>query len=366
MSKTVFVLTSESPEGGGGQEHFVRELLKGLEKKGYRTEVFHRGNSEPPWFARRGGRLGKKLAGTLRGYWIGRNAQRRMSEDVTAVISNSDVGFYALRRRTPLRRIHFYHGTYRGQAEAVRPFVKYRGYLYMKWWSSMVLERLGGRNKLVLCNSEQTCEEVRGFFGFDSVAMWLPIDTERFSPGDAASSRAAFNLPKESPIGLFVGSEHPMKGFPVVQSLMGRLPEVHWVLALRGGAPEAAAGRPNATVLRDVSHDEIPSLYRAADFSVCPSLYEPFGYVVAEALACGTSVIATPGGASRAFLKDRPLDQLLIHDAASAEKFAAAVREVLRVPEFYRQKVKELARPRLIELMSPENWWRRFFEVTGL
>jgi len=366
MSKTVFILTSEPPDGVGGAEHFIRELVKGLEERGYRAEVFHRGNSEPRWFARRIGRLSKKLAGTLRGYWISRNAQLRMSEDVRAVISNGDIGCYPLRRRTPLRKIHFYHGTYRGQAEVARPFIKRSGHLYMKWWGSMVLERLSGRNKLVLCNSDQTREEVQRFFGFDSITTWLPIDTEQFSPGDATAGRIAFNLPREKRVGLFVGSAHPIKGFPVVQSLMNRLPEVHWVLALRGGAPDAGGWTPNATVLRDVSHDDIPLLYRSADFSVCPSLYESFGYVVAEALACGTPVIATAGGASRAFLKDAPLGQLLIPEASSVDKFAAAVHKVLQAPEFYRQKVEELARPRLIELMSPESWWRRFAEVTGL
>lgn len=366
MNKTVFILTSEPPEGGGGVEHFIRELMKGLDARGYRTEVFHRGNSEPQWFARRNGRLGKKLAGTLTGYWIGRNAQKHMSEDVCAVISNSDVGLYPLRGRVPLRKIHFYHGTYRGQAEAIRPFIKYSGYLYLKWWSAMVLERMSGRGKLLLCNSEQTCEEVRRFFGFDSTAMWLPIDTERFSPGDALASRAAFKLPKERPIGLFVGSTHPMKGFPVVQALMDRLPDVYWILALRGGMPETTAGKSNVTVMRDFSHDDIPVLYRAADFSVCPSLYEPFGYVVAEALACGTPVIACPGGASSAFLREPPVDELLIGDANDADAFEAAARKIVANRNFYREVVIEGVRPKLVERMSPENWWKRFCETTGL
>jgi len=289
-----------------------------------------------------------------------------MSGDVAAVISNSDVGVYPVRHATPFRSIHFYHGTYRGQAEGIRPFIKYGGYLYLKWWNSMVLERLSGRGKLVLCNSDQTREEVRRFFGHESVTMWLPLDTERFKPLDIDASRAALNLPKGKPIGVFVGSAHPMKGFPVVRSLIERMPEVHWVLALRGDSPEDMAGRPNVTILRDVPHDRIPSLYSTADFSVCPSLYEPFGYVVAESLACGTPVIASPGGASSTFLKHPPLDRLLISDPSSIDQFAAAAREILRAPEFYRQAVEEFVRPRLVELMSPESWWKRIAEVCGL
>jgi glycosyltransferase involved in cell wall biosynthesis len=366
MSRKIFILTPEPPEGVGGAEHFVREMVHGLEARGYRTEVFHRGNSEPPWFAKRTERFGKKAAGTLRGYWIGRNAQRHLTTEVAAVISNSDVGYYPLRPNTPLRRIHFYHGTYRGQSEAIRPFIKYGGYLYLKWWESMVLERFSGRGKTILANSEQTGGEVRQFFGQDSAAVWLPINTERFKPGDVAASRAALGLETEKRIGLFVGSAHPMKGFPVVQALMDRLPNVHWVLALRGDLPRDHAAMSHATVLRDVPHDRISALYNAADFSLCPSLYEPFGYVVAEALACGTPVIASPGGASRLFLREPPLDRLLVSSPDVKQGFADAVQEVLREPELYRRAVIEQVRPRLEELMAPENWWRRFFEVTGL
>jgi glycosyltransferase involved in cell wall biosynthesis len=366
MMGTVFVLTSEPPASGGGAEHFVRELVHRLEQKGYGVEIFHRGNSEPAWFANCTGRLGKKLAETLCGYWVGRSARRHMSVDVTAVISNGDTGYYPLRRRSPVRTIHFYHGTYRGQAEAIRPLIRYSGYLYLKWWSSMVLERLSGRGKLVISNSDQTRDEVRSFFGYESVAAWLPIDTAEFRPRDIDASRAALHLPNRTGIGLFVGSLHPMKGFALVKRLIERLPEVHWVLALRGDSPETEIVARNVTILYNVAHDQVPLLYSAADFSVCPSLYEPFGYVVAESLACGTPAIASPGGASRLFLSETPVDRLLISGPNFEDGFVTAVREVLREPDLYRKAVAERVRPKIEELMASENWSRRFFEATGL
>jgi len=365
-SRTVFILTSEAPESGGGAEHFVREAIRGLEARGYRTEVFHRGNSEPAWLAKRKGPIGKKIAGTLLGYWIGRRAQRHMTEDVAAVISNSTVGYFPLRSKASFKNIHFHHGTYRGQSEAIRPFISYGGYLYLKWWDSMVLERSSGRGKLVLTCSEQTSDEVSRFFGQKSTAAWYPIDTERFQPLDAKAARAALKLPDGKPVGVFVGSIHPMKGFPLVRSLIERLPEVHWVLALRGGLPRAKVIAPNVTMLQNVPHDQIPAIYNAADFSLCPSLYEPFGYVVAEALACGTPVIASPGGAGRLFLRGDPMSRLMITNGDQVRGFLNAVREILREPEVYRRSVVESVRPRIEELMAPENWWRRFFELTEL
>lgn len=362
----MFILTSEPPDGLGGAEHFVRELLRGLRARGYSPEVFHRSNSEPAWLARQDGPFGKKVAGTLRGYWIGKNVQRHLSADVVAVISTSDVGFYPLRRATPFKRIHFYHGTYRGQSEAIRPFIKYGGYLYLKWWQSMVLERLSGRGKLVLTNSEQVCDEVSHYFSQDSTAMWCPIDTDRFKPRDASECRLALDLPQEGAIGLFVGSMHPMKGFSLVKSLIDKLPEVHWVLALRGDLPAERIPRQNVTIVQNMAHDQVPVLYNAADFSLCPSLYEPFGYVVAESLACGTPAISSPGGASHLLLREPPLDRLLINDRESVDGFLAAVGEVLRDRAFYRKAVIEKVRPRLHELLATENWWHRFAQVTGL
>ena len=362
----MFILTPEAPDGAGGMEHFVREVIRGLDVRGYRTEVFHRGNSEPAWLAKRRGRVGKKIADTLLGYSVGRNAQRQMTENVAAVISNSTVGYLPLRFHSSFKRIHFFHGTYRGQSDAIRPFISYWGYLYLKWWDSMVLERFSSSNKLIISNSEQVRDEVSRFFKSNSTVMWYPLDTEVFQPRDRSLGRRSLGLPDEGAIGLFAGNTQPTKGLPVVESLVRLLPDVFWVLALVGDVPEGLKGRSNVRIVQGLPHTQMPLLYSAADFSVCPSLYESFGYVVAEALACGTPVIASPGGASRLFLGEAPMDRLLVADANSVEGFLGAVQEVVRAPEFYRRAVIERVRPKLEELMAPENWWRRFFALTGL
>jgi glycosyltransferase involved in cell wall biosynthesis len=157
-----------------------------------------------------------------------------------------------------------------------------------------------------------------------------------------------------------------MKNFPMVRALIQALPEVHWIIALRGDLPEQPLLSPNVHLIRDAPSEKIPRIFSAADFSLCPSTYEPFGYVVPEALSCGTPVIAAPGGASSLFLSDPPLDCLLVPDSNDTEGFLAAVRAVLARPAFYRQMVLDHARPRVDQWMSPENWWRRFLGVTGL
>jgi glycosyltransferase involved in cell wall biosynthesis len=230
----------------------------------------------------------------------------------------------------------------------------------------MVIERLSGRSKIVLCCSEPIRDEVRRFFGFNGITTWYPINLERFAPKNQENARRSLGLESATYVGVFVGNTSPMKNFPIVRALIRELGEVQWLLAIRGDFSDEFSNAPNVKVIRDASPDVVASMYAAADFSVCPSRYDPFPYVVSESLACGTPVIAAPHGASKFFLSEPPLDRLLVSDPDATEEFVLAAREILRDPALYRRLVTEVARPRLLEFMSPANWWRRFFEMTGL
>jgi glycosyltransferase involved in cell wall biosynthesis len=367
VPKMVLILTTEDPKNLGGMENFVSLLARGLEERGFDVKLFHKGNCLPPWLSNAKGTAKRTVSDIALGWYIGRQAQRDLSEDVVGVISNSTVGWYPLANRPmSTKNIHFAHGTYAGQADAIAPFISSLGKWKLKWWDSMLLVRASGRGKLVLCNSEQTTAEVRNFFGQRGLNIWLPFDVAQYHPLDQEQCRISLGLSVRGPVGLFVGNTSPMKNFQTVRSLVSAFPEVRWILALRGNVPAEFKTGFGGLLLQDVPQNQLPTLYNAADFSVCPSFYEPFGYVVAESLACGTPVIASPGGASRAFLAQPPFDRFLIKSPSSVEDFAAAIRGILRDPAYYKHKVRELIRPKLLELLAPENWWRRFFEATGL
>ena len=361
----VFILTTEPPEALGGMETFIREQVSGFEQRGYRVRMFHRRNSAVGAFLTKSVQANSPFVGALLGWVIGKTAQHAMHEKVAAVISHGFVGWYPLRVPPGCKQIHFYHGTYRAYAEVMRAHISLLGYWKMKWWDTMVLTRLSGRAKIILCNSGLVAAEVKRFFGYESQVTSL-IGTQQSAPLDRAECRHTLGLPADAPVGAFVGSLHPMKNFPMVRALIQALPEVHWIIALRGDLPKEPFASPNVRLIQDAPSGKIPVIFSAADFSLCPSTYEPFGYVVPEALSCGTPVIAAPGGASSLFLSDPPLDGLLVPDPNDTEAFVAAVREVLSRPDYYRQLVVEHARPKVEYWMSPENWWRRFFELTGL
>jgi len=367
MTRRILILTTEPPEQSGGMEHFIRVLANGLRANGYLVEAFHRDNCLPARLRQLSNRFALYATDALLGWYIGRRVQKVLDDQVVAILSNSTIGWYPVRGLPrAAKQLHFCHGTYRGQAEAIRRLITWRGYLKMKWWDSMVLERASCRGKLMLCNSDQTREEVKLFFGYEAHTVFCPLDTAHFGPMNRLACRATLGLSDEEPVGIFVGSVQPLKNWSLIRQLIEQLPQVMWILALRGGIPLDMEGNANVRVFQDVSYKQLPSLYGAADFSVCPSKYEPFGLVVAEALACGTPVIASPGGASRLFLGQPPLNRLLISDPCTVEKFRSAILEVLFEPDFFRQLVLDRVRPQLEELMAPANWLRRFADVTGL
>jgi len=229
-----------------------------------------------------------------------------------------------------------------------------------------VLERLSGRGKRILCNSDQTREQVEKFFGYKGSTVWYPMDTSRFCPLDKFTCRHELGFCESDRIGIFVGSTQPTKNFNIVRRLVDELNGVKWVLALRGQVPPDLNGDDRISLFQNASPDILPMLYNAADFSVCPSLYESFGYVVAESLCCGTPVIASPSGASLKFLGEPPMEEFLIHRPNAVGDYVAAIRTILGDSESFRQLVITRIRPKIEQIMAPENWWNQFFDLSGL
>ena len=80
-----------------------------------------------------------------------------------------------------------------------------------------------------------------------------------------------------------------------------------------------------------LSTDELVALYNSAHVVVSPSLYEGFGLPAAEAMACGTAVIATTAGAFPEFIEDGRTGVLV--PPGDAPALAAAIKSLLRDPE---------------------------------
>jgi glycosyltransferase involved in cell wall biosynthesis len=126
---------------------------------------------------------------------------------------------------------------------------------------------------------------------------------------------------------LAVGTLEPRKNHAAAQEAARRLAVPLKVVGARGWGDVQVDGW-----VGPVSDDELAALYRGARCLVYPSLYEGFGIPILEAMACGTPVVTSAGGATEevaggaAVLVD-PRDPAAI--AAGIEE-AAARRDELR------------------------------------
>ena len=68
---------------------------------------------------------------------------------------------------------------------------------------------------------------------------------------------------------------------------------------------------------------DVKDLYQAFDLFVCPSRYEPFGRVIAEALDSGVPVVACESQGPRDIARRYPIDLVPVDEVA---KMAAALR----------------------------------------
>ena len=106
----------------------------------------------------------------------------------------------------------------------------------------------------------------------------------------------------------------------------------------RDPALAAELRRRGADVRGFVPHDELVRLYREAAALVFPTRYEGFGLPVAEAMACGTPVVATPdpavrevGGDAVAYAEPDALADTLARVLADSEPWSRAGLERARL-----------------------------------
>ena len=102
-------------------------------------------------------------------------------------------------------------------------------------------------------------------------------------------------------------------------------------LTFVGDGPLRAAleHRPRVTVTGRLPHDEIPARIAAADVVCQPSLIEPFGQALLEAMACGRPVVGTRIGGPPEFV---PPDAGVLVDPADTAELAHGLRLAAELP----------------------------------
>ncbi|MEK7269557.1 MAG: glycogen synthase [Planctomycetota bacterium] len=137
---------------------------------------------------------------------------------------------------------------------------------------------------------------------------------------------------------LFIGRPTPQKGMEHLLAAADKIP-VQIVLGAVGADTkeyedrmiEEAKKKPNIVWIHELlKENEYSQLYSAAKVFVCPSVYEPFGIINLEAMACGTPVVASEvGGIPEVVV---PGETGFLVPPAQPEAIAECVNRLLKDP----------------------------------
>lgn len=263
--------------------------------------------------------------------------------------------------------------------EPLRPWKKEQlggGYDFSCWVERTALEMADA----VICVSRETREDVLRLFKVDPTRapiIYNGIDPTEYHPEQGDARVRALGIDPAKPYVLFVGRIARQKGIiHLVRAIRHFDADVQVVLA--AGAPDTPeiaaemteavravqAIRPNVTWVQGMLDKPTAiELYAHAAVFCCPSIYEPFGIINLEAMACGTAVVASAvGGIKEVVVPGEtgllvPLEQMKespfepVDPEAFARDLATAVNSLLRDPA--RRKAMGLAgRQRAVEKFS--------------
>lgn len=316
------------PEVRRGSERFTRELSDGLLARGHRPRLI---TSHPGGLTRTVEeglpilRLPRPPAGRLR--------RRRLEEHLTHV----PLSYAALRAGDD----DLAHAVFPTDALAAarwsertgRPSIlSYMGIPDRRWLVAArgrlrVTVDACRRCSAVVALSEAAGREFERTLGVRARVIPPGVDLSAFAPGGDRAGRptiicaAAIDEPRKR-VGLLVDAfAHVRRSRPQARLVLNRPRD-----------PRAAPAGPGIEILDLDDRAALAAAYRSAWVSALPSLGEAFGLVLAEALACGTPVVASRlGGMPEVVGDDRSVGR--VFDGDDPEVLAGALLEALELAE---------------------------------
>jgi len=196
--------------------------------------------------------------------------------------------------------------------EPLRPWKREqlgRGYDASSWVEKTAIEMADA----LIAVSVETKEDVIKHFDVDESkihVIYNGINLQQYVTTSETATLDAYGVDKTKPYVLFVGRITRQKGIiHLVNAIKYIDPDTQIVLC--AGAPdtpeigkemedavnEVKKTRSNVIWIdKMVTKEEIIQLYSHADVFCCPSIYEPFGIINIEAMACNTAVVASAVG----------------------------------------------------------------------
>lgn len=230
--------------------------------------------------------------------------------------------------------------------EPLRPWKREQlagGYDFSLWVEKTALEMADA----IIAVSGATKHDIERLFDVDPAKVHVihnGIDLNQYRRVDSTDLLARYGIDPATPYLLFVGRITRQKG---VQHLLRAIQFMDhgFQIVLCAAAPDtpqlaeevriaverAQAERPGIIWINEmVDQEAARELYSHAAVFVCPSIYEPFGIINLEAMACETAVVASAVGGINEVVVDGetgfliPLEQMKESpfEAINPEKFA--------------------------------------------
>lgn len=164
------------------------------------------------------------------------------------------------------------------------------------------------------------------------------IDSEFFAPDPATDALERYGVDPSTPYILFVGRITRQKGIVhLVRAIQQLEPGIGVVLCagqpdtpeiareMEEGVAEARRHRSDLVWIPEmVSRTDVRQLYSHAALFVCPSVYEPFGIINLEAMACETPVVASAVGGIPEVVVDGETGVLVSLELSAADPMSPA------------------------------------------
>ncbi len=274
--------------------------------------------------------------------------------------------------------------------EPLRPWKREQlggGYEISTWVEKTALEMADA----VVAVSRETRDDVLRLFEVAPERVHVihnGIDADFYHPDPRTDALARYGIGDAQPYLLFVGRITGQKGIVhLVRAIRHLDPRIGVVLCagqpdtpeigheMEEAVAEARRHRPNVVWIPEmVPREELRQLYSHAALFVCPSVYEPFGLINLEAMACRTPVVASAVGGIPEVVVDGetgvlvPLELARPMEPADPDRFehdlADAVNRLMAEPGL-RDRMGEAGRQRAIADFSWEAIAERTVELYG-
>jgi len=183
------------------------------------------------------------------------------------------------------------------------------GYAMSCWIERTAYKNADG----IIAVSKKMKQDVMEIYGVDErkvEVIYNGIDPDFYKPVFDESILLKYGIKPNKPFVLFVGRITRQKG---IAQLIQAIPQIdsNAQIVLCAGAPdtpdiaeecknaiaEASSKRDGIIWIQDMlPHTELRVIYSYATVFVTPSMYEPFGIINLEAMACGTPVVGSAVG----------------------------------------------------------------------